>query len=297
MFLKKQLKNFILNNDKIKNSFFVNLIYILYEFIRHYILSGFKYYRIGKLIQLKRSDTLVILGAGCTINELTESQYRELRNYDVAGLSYSFVLPITQTFYFYESPSFHETDLMPEHADKIIPKVIEKHKKGLLKSLLWKNSENKVFNEHGNLSDFACINVCSILSDSVETLKKLFKFCSKFNFNKFFLIQKRGSVSALVQFSLLLKYKKVIFIGIDLNNNEYFFENNLMFEDYNFKNPYLLENRKRCKNTHNTNDPSIGIPIIDVLKILFKQGSTDFYVSSKNSALASFLPCWKWNKY
>jgi hypothetical protein len=294
MFLHQLARDFVLRNKRLKDSLLVNFIYLFYEFIRHYISSGCRYYRIGKLIKLKRSDELVILGTGSTINDLTDAQYKELNNYDVAGLSYSCVLPINQTYYFYESPSFHETALMQEHADKIFPKIIENNKKGLLKFLLWKNSENIIFNKYVNLREFVCPNVCSILTDSLETIKKILRYCSKLKLNRFFLVQKRGSVSALVQFALLLRYKKVIFVGVDLNDSKYFFENNAKFEKYNFTDPYSFDSSYQNKKIHRTNDSSSGIPIIDVLQVMFDEDGTEFYVSSENSALASCLPVWQW---
>ncbi len=295
MRIKQLVKGFVLNNKVLKDALFVNFIYLFYAFVKNYISSGFKIYRIGKLAKFKQSDTLVILGAGSSINGLSDAEYEELNNYDVAGLSYSCVLPVKQTYYFYESPSSHETLLMKEHVDKIIPTIIENKKKGLLKFLIWKNSENKILNKYINMSKFSCPKICSILTDDLKTIKKILRYCSRLGLDKVFLVQKRGSVVALVQFSLLLKYKKVIFVGVDLNSSKYFFEDNVKFKKYNFSDPYSFNESYYSKEIHRTNDPSLGIPIIDVLKVMFSENrDTKFYVSSKNSALASYLPILEW---
>lgn len=295
-FIKEMIKAHLIKNKALNGSLVVNFCYLIYQFVGHYFSSGFKYFRVSRLSNLKSSDTLVILGAGSTINELSIGQLEELNGYDVAGLSYSCILPIKQKFYFYESPSAHEKDLMLEHANKILPVILENKKKGRLNELIWKNSENKTFNQYFKLKQFVCPNVCSILSDNLRTIKKILKYCKKLGLNKYFLLQKRGSVTALVQFGTLLKYKKIVFVGVDLNTNKYFFENNKKYIFYNFADPYSFDNIYKS-NVHRTNDPKIGIPIIEVLKIFFEEETNiQFYVSSKDSALIDYLPLWNWQR-
>lgn len=289
------IKNSILKRKSLKDSIIINFIYLFYLFFKYYIASGFRFDRIDRLSAKKTSETLVILGAGNSINELTKSQYDELNNYDVAGLSYSCVLPIKQTFYFYESPSAHETDLIKEHVQKVFPAVIEAEKHDRLECLIWKNAENKIFSEYVDLRNFICPRVCSILTDSPYLIKMIIRYCNKLGLNKYFLMQKRGSVVALVQFALLLHYKKIIFVGIDLNGKDYFFENTDEYNHYEFTEPYSFDTTYKNKGMHRTNDPEIGIPIIEVLKLIFEENDdAEFYVTSKDSALKSCLPLWVW---
>ena len=294
MCVQKLIKRYLLNNKVFTDSLSVNLTYLAYEFLKHFFSSGFRYYKIFRLSKLRSSDTLVILGAGRTINELSVDQLDELSGYDVAGLSYSCVLPIRQTFYFYESPSTHEKETMFEHANKILPVIMGNYEKGILNKLIWKNSENKIFNTYFDLSRFVCPNVCSILTDNTGTIKKILKYCRKFGLDKYFLVQKRGSVAALVQFGLLLKYKKIVFVGVDLSNRKYFFENNEKYMHYDLKDPLSLDDTYEG-DVHPTNDRATSIPIIEVLRCIFEEErNTQFYVSSKNSELIKHLPLWNW---
>ncbi|MDC1425240.1 hypothetical protein N8135_03575 [Oceanospirillaceae bacterium] len=290
------INGYILNNTRLKDSIFINFMYFFYSFIRYYVSSGFRFYRIGRLSVKKTSDTLVVLGAGCTVNELSQTQVDELERYDVAGLSYSCVLPIKQRFYFYECPSYNNTEFIKEHVTKVIPAINRAGEEGKLENLIWKNSQNKILNEFTNMKKYLSPKVSSILTDNPNVISKLLKCYMKSGINNLFLIQKRGSVAALVQFGLLLKYKKIIFVGIDLNSRKYFFEDDAKYNEYGFTNPYLFDSSYN-KDIHRTNDASSGIPIIDVLKIMFKSSeSTTFYVSSRNSALACCLPLWEWKR-
>ena len=185
---------------------------------------------------------------------------------------------------------------MLEHVNKILTAILDNYKKGKLNELIWKNSENKIFNKYFDLSQFVCPNVCSILSDNRNIIKKILKYYKKYRLNKYFLLQKRGSVAALIQFAILLNYQKILFVGVDLNKREYFFENNKKYSHYGFKHPYDMDNVYKG-NVHTTNDPAISIPIIEVLMSMFEEEcKMQFYVSSKNSELSKHLPLWNWQR-
>lgn len=294
MVIHKLVKGYLLNNKTLKDAFAINILYLAYEFIRHIFLSGFRYYKVSHFLKFKSSDTLVILGAGASINELSDQQLENLGSFDVAGLSYSCILPVKQTFYFYESPSFNEKESIEEHANKILPLILEYNRKGKLTHLIWKNSENKVLNNYSDFTAFVCPNVCSILTDNLNVIRNILNFYNKYGLNKFFLLQKRGSVVALIQFAILSKYKKIVFVGVDLNESNYFFQNNAKYTSHDFTDPYLLDNTPKS-NVHRTNDRALGIPIIEVLRVIFEEEtSVQFYVVSENSALKKYLPLWDW---
>jgi hypothetical protein len=270
----------------LKDSLLVNILFLIYNFFENKFSNGVVYNDISQLKSYKTSDTLVILGAGTSINELSEEQIEELNTYDVAGLSYSCLLPITQTFYFYEHRSWS--------ADKLISLALDRSRQGWLQNLLWKNCESKSFGFDAELSQFLRINVCSILTDELRVIHKVIKSAEKFGMGKFFLLQKRGSVTALVHFAALLKYRKVMFVGVDLSSSKYFFENNEKYLTHDLPNPYSIEGWYDGS-THLTNDPNYGVPIEEVLRIYFEcNQKIQFFVSSKSSALAKYLPVWQW---
>jgi len=295
--MSQMLKEYIIRNTRWKNSVIFNFVYMFYLFLKHYISSGYRFYRIGRLSTEKTSDTLVILGAGNTLNELTDENREELSKYNVAGLSYACVFPVDQQFYFYESPPGREAALMQEHVKKVFPAVMEGQKSGRLKSLIWKNSEYRIFSGFEDLGGFICPMVSAILSDNLTTIKQVLRYYGLMGLNRFFLLQKRGSASALVQFALMMRYKKVIFIGVDLNSKGYFFQYNHQYDRYNFLDPYSLEVGDRHSAGHRSNDPAFGLPIIEILQAMIEESDgVEFYVSSPNSELSTFLPIWGWQK-
>lgn len=289
------IRDYLLSNDKFKNNLLVNWLYILYSFIKILIRNGFRYTSIEKLIRRRSSDILVILGAGSSLAKLSEGQLCELGSHDLAGLSYSCSLPVRQKFYFYECPQLSESRLIQEHIDKILPNAKEASEENRIDNLIWKNSEKKRLREKVNLDEFSTPIVCSILSDDADIVARIFRLHRRSGLMKYFLLQKRGSVSALLQFGLGSNYDSIIFAGIDLNSNGYFFEQPEYRDVLDYENPFELESGSESGSVHATNDPKLGLPIEQVLeKICASSPETQFFVTSSDSALSSWLPVWKW---
>ena len=55
------------------------------------------------LMKYKTSDTLVILGAGASLNDLSEKNWVEIEGYDTAGTTSTSLLQRKQTYYFLET--------------------------------------------------------------------------------------------------------------------------------------------------------------------------------------------------
>ena len=63
--------------------------------------------------------------------------------------------------------------------------------------------------------------VCNILTNNKLIMIKVIKIIEYLKLNRYFLLQKRGSLFSIVQFAKLMGYTKVIFSGVDLLNNKF----------------------------------------------------------------------------
>jgi len=286
------IKKTIINNGLFRNSVFINLAYLFFLFFKHFLSNGFRFYSIINLSKYKKSGTLVILGAGSSVNELDESEIDKLNAYDIAGLSYSCVLPFNQTYFFYETAGPHEHSLRKNHATIVFPTILEARDNDRLENLIWKNSEVRIFRKYVDIDSFHCPIFCNVLTDDAGTFIRIFRIVKFLNLSKLFLIQARGSISAITLFAILLGYKRVIFCGVDLNDSGYFFENNTTYERYGFGDPYVHVDGIKSV-IHRSNDPKYGIPAIEALGAIFKENhEMEFYVTSNTSDLSSIIPVW-----
>ncbi len=291
--IKRKLKSC----NAIVDSITLNILYIFYGFMKNYVKSKFRFEKVSKLKKFKSSDTLIILGAGESANRLKDFNLKLLDGFDVAGLSYSCVLPIVKDFYFYETPASYDKDALTEHVKKIFPEVVNSIENKNIICNIWKNSEDASAASLFNLDSFRVINVCHILSNNIIVIRRLYRYFHALRLDNFFLMQKRGSIAAIINFANLLKYKRVIFVGVDLNNSVYFFNKDETYKKYNFNNPFGYDDNKGSSTVHLTNDKSKGVPISSVIEAMAKEfNNIDFFTSSDSSLLASFLPVWSFEK-
>jgi len=293
-YLFNKIRVSVLSSPALRNSILINITYIIYSLAKRYISIGFKCSSITSLIDKKNSDTLVILGAGSSINELSQNQIDKLHGYDVAGLSYSCVLPFRQKYYFYECPQSIDFRLVEEHVEKLIPLIASRYREGQIENMIWKNSRKNSVEEHLNFANYSAPIFCSFLADDAHKIQFIFNLHRKLKLCKYFLLQKRGSVTGLLQFGLCCGYSSIIFVGVDLNSSNYFFEESDKYAQYNFSNPFELENEVTTSDVHRTNDPVWGQPISEIIRAMtIESEEVKFSVSSKNSVLSEFLPLWE----
>ena len=296
-----KIKKKILDLNIIKDSLFMNLVYIFYTFIRFLISSRFNFYAPIKMKPTKKSDTLVILGSGNTLNELNEKQLKYISECDIAGLSYSIFHPFKQRYFFFESPRSYENETIEVFRQKLLPRVESLYKNKDIENLIWKNSEENFFKKFINHKNYKNIIVCHILTDNKLTMIRLLKFMECLKLNKYFLLQKRASVFSLVQFAKLMGYTKVIFSGVDLLNNKYFIEDEI-YKKHGLPNPSTIDIASRISkygnnlssSIHNTDDSNLGLPTSKALSYLFEEyNDIKFLVTSKNTELLKYIQLWK----
>jgi len=296
-----KIKKKILDLKIIKDSLLMNLVYIFYSFIKFLILSRFDFYAPIKMKSKKKSDTLVILGAGKTLNELNQEQLKYISECDIAGLSYSIFYPLKLKYFFFESPEIYANEAIKLYRQKFLPRVESLYKNKDIENLIWKNPEENFFKKFLNHKNYRNMIVCNILTNNKLIMIKVIKIIEYLKLNRYFLLQKRGSLFSIVQFAKLMGYTKVIFSGVDLLNNKYFVEDEL-YKKYGLPNPSTIDIASRINkyeknlssSVHNTEDSKLDLPISKALSYLFEEYSDiKFLVTSKNTELLKYTQLWK----
>lgn len=267
------------------------------ELIKKYQIHNIS---VSKLKKYKSSDTLFILGAGQSINNLSDDNFLEIKKADSIGINgfanHKFV------------PTFHSFELENQHNSTSLNMFIDTSNNIINLRKEYKNTaivfrQNKIINTklENNIKQIFSFgnsywNVYDqIPGNSIEEYKKYlkhFKTKGLFENNDFF-PNKSSSLSWVISMAYQLKYKKIIFCGVDLIG-DHFYNNNSPLDELEF-------NKQKAKR-HLTGNITKQYPVViqDIIKFwneyFFSDYKAELYVSSKFSLLSEILPVYKFKK-
>lgn len=255
--------------------------------------------------QYKTSDTIFILGSGSSINQLTPEQWDIIRQHDSLG------------FNFWPFHHFVPTLYMFEFFNRNFEKIEQLMDLLMLKSESYKNTPIIAKDLH-NFSDseklallsmipgalkpnvFAAIDFLRIGSPDSRSLKKSLKYMKLFGvFSKtenceYLLNNYTGSLLPITYLCYKYGYKNIVLCGVDLNNNEYFYDG--LREHYIQKGVAIPDTPPGRDGKHMTNDHTRknALPIAEILRIfnegIYRAESINLYVALKSSALHPAFP-------
>jgi hypothetical protein len=251
------------------------------------------------LLPYKSSDTLYVLGSGASINDLMAEQWQVISRANSIGFNLFFAHDFVPTFYHME--------FIPESFE-IATMALQARRSDYVKTPLLVNYNH--------------------VDPNIELSRYLLGACTKFTLpsqmqcpvphmlavlqhyhrgvrltKSNFIIHYRGSVTLLISLGVLLGYKKIVLLGVDLNNTDYFFHNEALFQSQlatKVRHWHLLRLAEmratgEISAIHRTNDPNLfpGFLTIDAFlqqykKVLEPLG-TRLQIGSKNSALYPML--------
>lgn len=234
------------------------------EFIRNAIASG-KFAKVSDLIEFAKSNNrkeAFIIGNSTGLRQVTDEQWQRVKN----GFSIGFNgIPLFEDFapnvWFFEISNFWLS-----HIGQDIFKSAETRLDCVENFFLIKDTFCQELNACKAVISFADkikhAKVAIMPQDvfvegntidvAKENYRRLFEYIAQGKIILNFLARKRGSISMGLFLMLVAGFKRINFVGVDLNNNSYFYE-----ESDN-------------KNVHLTENPAIGLPISDVISAMIQ---------------------------
>ncbi|MCX6564920.1 MAG: hypothetical protein NTW38_00600 [Candidatus Aminicenantes bacterium] len=291
--MKKSIRNKISKHWGLNDFIITNLAYIVYYSLRTYIHSIRDNCHIVQphhLGRSKRSKVLFILGAGYSLKSLTDDNWREIANYDVAGTTSTCLLPVRQNYYFLEAS--REKSILNSWYKPIYREAQLKHSDGRIREMIWKNPSVSLMRKIYDMSSFSAPLFSDILTNDESTLRSVIRWTLRFGMEKYIFLQKRASIFCLAWLGVALLYEKIVYCGVDLNDSRYF------YDDPNIAAKYGIENIfKKPDTPHKTGMAKFGMPIDIALRTLAMEcRHVEFYTANPYSKLAEFLPLWKFNR-
>jgi hypothetical protein len=239
-----------------------------------------------EIAQYKQSDTMFIFGSGPSVNDLTPDELQRIRCCDTLSFNRFCYKPVVEcTFHlthdiygewkplnwqfhvekcrFYAN-SFFKYQRQPIHLLQGEPSGFASRML-LAESLLPPQSICSIYEERRNSRNMA------ILPDRSEWT----------------LMHGRGTLIDCVHFAFLMKYSKIVLVGVDLTNTAYFFLKEGERDPDNERRGIQLADK------HTTSDAMMEL--LPKWASVMKTAGSELFVYSKRSMLASCLPLFNWD--
>lgn len=265
--------------------------------------SGFTVADRGKLAQHKTSDTLFVLGSAPSINAIDDAGWKEIEKHDSIGFNYFLLHPFVPTFYHMELrreeiPMYRRCYELRQNDYKKTVFMLNYHflEYGALKAEDVSFIKDLIVTVPRTYSEAPTSNIDTILGFVQNRIEP---------YDDYFLLHYRGSLCMMVSLGLLLGYKNIVMVGVDLRSTGYFYCD----ERYDLPETKLLRS-ERCEalgldneQPHATVDPKFipsTITIDRVMKILdekvLSKRGVQLYVHGKESLLYPDFPVWNGEK-
>jgi hypothetical protein len=249
--------------------------------------------------KINKEKPLFILGSGDSINNLKLIDWEIVKESNSFGLNYFFLHPFITDYYFFETP-----------IDKELYSLLNKalNMKPQLKNVPLIIQAAHFFISGHTVPDhpYLYFNVPFRLKTKSE---KLLRIILKYSFlrpslkvNQ--LIHHAGSISYLVLLGHLLGIKRIVLLGVDLNNSNYFYEcqndelstemNQIMTAlGHQSSKIHLIADKTK---TNNYGETDIVTYLKALNDIILKPKGTVLYCGSNKSLLSSFLPVFSFDE-
>lgn len=174
--------------------------------------------------QYKTSDRLFILGSSYSINDVTEEEWEMVKAADSIGVNNWVFHDLVPTYYVLETP--HRTEQFAYFKEELNNKADAYANVPFFVQYVHLSKSKNHLNDLKIDSSKIFYNV-PFMPNTLNTsiIKKMLKqWNAKQNKTLEDLIHYSGSLSYIIMMGVVLGYKEIVLLGVDLNDNRYFFQ-------------------------------------------------------------------------
>ena len=277
-------------NNNIK--YHLNNRYITYSnaFITYMKTSriNYKFITFNDLYRRKLSDTIFILGSGPSFGNLSTNEIELIKKNDSFGINYSFlekrIIPTFHKFGWHAGRYNRWLKVFKPYRKKYTKVVTFLSYKAMYLKMIHPRLTPNLFPENPIIYLYE-------IPDNIVVDKK--RKIHDYEFDKS--LSYRGGLSLILHFSVKLKYKNIVLVGVDLDTNKHFWDNiPIMKTDVNLR----LKNISKTHNVHNFESQYIKKGkmitfenyLYQVSNYLKTKKNINLFIASKENMLTKNLP-------
>ena len=237
---------------------------------------------IDKLIDHKKSDTIVIYGSGSSINDITDSQFKGLSNYDSCSFNWFAFSKIPVSYYLVREQANIPKRVHGKENVKNFYALMNKHYKDsylIVHDL--KNHSPDAYDYSSNTDKFdsKCMVVKDIKLKGNDAGVNLWRSGSIFNNG---IYHGKTTMTNALHFAVWMGYRTILFAGVDLYDSKYFW-----MKDN--KTRYSVRNKnKTMKSKHQTYNDTLNL--VEKVKHTYKD--INMYTYNRKSLLSNIIEVW-----
>ena len=228
-----------------------------------------------KLLSSKKSDSLVILGCGYSINKISEGLWEKIGQVDSIGFNWFCKSGFVPTHYLIREQANNSPRQTRDENPNLLIKTLsgEKYNKTFFVILDIRNHSKNAF----DYTDKFIKENKAVLVDRKKKLSKI-EYLKK-NVCDFGVFHGRCTLVSVLHLAIFLKYKRIYFAGVDLKDSRYFWLQ---------KNETRHTIKKKGK-TFSSIHPIAGYTARFIKRMMRSFPEIEFYIVNKKSMLRDII--------
>lgn len=239
------------------------------------------------------SDCFFILGGSRSINSITDEMWAYIERSTSIGINAFFVHPFVPSLLMVEG--FRSRDvgspLYQYYVDNLNLYLKNKSTTLLIKdpATSWLPWENIIVENR----DTYLVPKFIVPGRTNDSVKKAMSLLKLVNFHKKHFLMSRASITLAMSIGYKMGFKKIVLLGVDLNDGLYFWETKDFVHNNKVKIP--LSSGQPSKKIHSTVNPDVNMvtadkSILSFYENILKPEGVEVFIGSKSSRLYPELP-------
>jgi hypothetical protein len=203
-------------------------------------LAGLPLLELLDLRRLRASETLFVLGSASSINDISDERWSIIGRHDSVGINFWPAHPFVPRFFHFEDISYDDQPVMHDAFQLLLERRSEDYANTVKivtdvnpirqRQTIFELPEGMRKNLYIGFSMPVVARNEREFRAGIEYMRSIGAFASQARVA--WLFKYGGSVIAMMTLAVLMGYKRIVLCGVDLNRQDYFYQDPARYPDY-----------------------------------------------------------------